>query len=270
MPDRPDKPFRPGRTRRPASAAATRRDGDEIRPSGPRPQPRPHIPEDADIRLPRGLRGAIERQVPDDERSRDVQRAMTMATRLIDEGEGVEAARLLAWAKAHAARVPEIREALGVAHYQAEQWRPALNELRTYRRMSGNHGQNHLIADCLRALGQPTADVAAEVEAMLSTDGVQPERVVEGLLVWAGAMRDDGDVPGARAVLRRADGDLLRRAGAVSTQRWRWLTADLAEADGDHAVAVDQYRVLARLPEDPWGAALRLARLDAGGGEAAG
>lgn len=260
MAPQPRQPFRPGQSGR-VTAAVTRRDGDEIRPSGPRPEPRPHIPEDLDIHLPRGVRRAIERQVPDREQARDVQRALTLGGRLIDEGVGERAVELLMWVKSHAARVPEVREALGVAHYQAGDYRAALNELRTHRRMAATPDQNHLIADCLRGLGHPVSDVMAEVQPMLEADGVHPERVVEGLLVWAGAVRDAGDLSGARAVLRRAEDDLLRRAGEQPQQRLAWLAAELAAADGDVAAARRGYGELARLPEDPWDAGQRLAGL---------
>ena len=260
MPDAPRQPFRPSSSRQ-ASAAAVRRDGDEIRPSGPRPMPRPLIPDDTRVHLPRGVRRAIDNQVRDDERSTAVQQALTLAGQLIDEGLGEEAIPLMAWAKSHAARVPEIREALGVACYQAGDFRNALNELRTFRRMAASHDQDHLVADCLRGLGHPVEEVAAEVEGLLAAAGVHPERVVEGLLVWAGALRDTGDVAGARAVLRRADADLLRRAGDDPAQRLEWLAADLAEADGDLDDARAGFRRLAAIPEDPWDAGPRLKAL---------
>jgi len=260
MADTPSKPFRPQRAR-PASAAALRRDGDEIRPSGPRPMPRPNIPDDVRVHLPRGVRRSIDNQVKDPDRSIDVQRALTMAGELIDQGQGGEAVPLLAWAKGHAARVPELREALGVAHYQEGDYRDALNELRTFRRMAASHDQDHLIADCLRGLDHPVDEVAAEVQGLLAAEGVHPERQLEGVLVWAGAVRDAGDVAGARAVLRRVDADLVRRAGDEPGQRLEWLVAELAESDGDIEAARRGYRTLAMLPEDPWGTSARLAAL---------
>lgn len=262
MADTPRRPFRPSRDQAP-SAAVVRRDGDEIRPSGPRPVARPDLPEDLEVRLPRGLRRAIDNQVRDEERSRDVQKAMTLAAAMLDEGLGAEAVPLLAWAKSQASRVADVREALGVAHYQAGQWREAVNELRTYRRMAADQGQNHLIADSVRALGGSVEEVAAEIQPQLEAEGLHPERVVEGLLVWAGALRDAGDLPGARAVLRRADTSLLDRAGDEPRQRWTWLAADLAAADGDNATARRLWSELARLPDDPWDAGPALAQLDA-------
>lgn len=263
MTDTPRKPFRPQQGRV-ASAAAVRRDGDEIRPSGPRPMPQPLIPENLRVHLPRGVRRAIDKQVPDSDVSRDVQRALTMAGELLEEGLGEEAVPLMAWAKAHAARVPEIREALGVAHYQAGDYRNALNELRTFRRMAASHGQDHLIADCLRGLGHPVHEVAAEVQTLLGADGVEPERQIEGVMVWSGAIRDSGDIAGARAVLRRADSDMVRRAGDEAEHRLAWLAAELAEADGDVEAARHGFGTLARLADDPWGAGPRLAALDHG------
>ncbi len=255
MTDTPRRPLRPRRPR------TVRQDPDaEVRPTGPSAVAKPIIP-DGDPWLPRGLRRAVRQQVRDPDTADEVLRAIGAGGDLLDEGEGGQAVALFAWAKVQASRIPDIREGLGVAHYQAGNYREALNELRTYRRMGAAHDQDHLIADCLRGLGRDTSEVASEVAGMLAADGVPPERQVEGLLVWAGSVRDDGDVAAARAVLRRADPDLLRRAGDEARDRLTWLAADLAEADGDVDAAREGFRELARRPEDPFEAGPRLSEL---------
>ncbi|MBY5164177.1 hypothetical protein [Salsipaludibacter albus] len=256
MPDRPSRPIRPLRSHRP------RQDPDEpVRPSGPVSVARPDIPDDVDVHLPRGLRRTIGKQVRDRDTLADVERAIAYGAELLDLEEGAQAVPYYAWAKVQASRVADIREGLGVAHYQAGDFQEALKELRTYRRMAAAHDQDHLIADCLRGLGRDTAEVADTVEGMLAADGVPPDRQLEGLLVWAGAVRDDGDLPGARAVLRRADDDLRRRAGEEARGRFTWLAADLAEEAGDLDAAREGFRELARLPEDPFEAGPRLSDL---------
>lgn len=261
MPDKPPagRPFRP-RTGRGGPPAARR--ASDVRPTGPERTERPDIPPDVEIDLPRGLRRAIEAQVRNDSVARDVQRAVTLAGMLIDEGLGEEAVGMLAWAKSLAPRSADIREALGVAHYQAGEYRDALNELRTYRRMAAAHDQDHLVADCMRALGHPVTEIAAEVQQMVASDGVPGDRQLEGLLVWAGALRDAGDVPGARAVLRRVDPSLLRRVDDEARHRLAWVEAELAAAAGELDTARRGFRDLAALPDDPFDARARLAELD--------
>lgn len=254
----PPRPFRPraAGTVRPSSP-----DGD-MQPSGPARVPRPALPPDLKGTLPRGLRRTIQAQVPDVSTARDVQRAVSLAIDLLDDGNGQEAIPLLVWAKSLAPRVADIREALGVAHYLTGAFQDALNELRTYRRMAASHDQDHLIADCLRGLGHPVGEVAGTVKEMLASDGVPAQRQVEGLLVWAGALRDAGDLAGARSVIRRVDHGLLQRADDQEVdQRVTWLTAELAAADGDLATARDGYATLAALPGDPWDARAPLAKL---------
>lgn len=256
MPDRPARPIRPLRRNRP------RQDPDaEVRPTGPTSVAKPVIPDDVDPWLPREVYRAIQLQVRDRDLADEVQQAVAAGSAYLDDGDGAAAEPLFAWAKVQASRIPDIREGLGVALYLQGNYREALNELRTYRRMAAAHDQDHLVADCLRGLGRDTSEVAAQVEQMVAADGVPPDRQLEGLLVWAGAVRDDGDVPAARAVLRRADRDLLRRCDDEARHRFTWVSADLAEQDGDVEAARDGFRELARLPEDPYEVGPRLAEL---------
>ena len=59
-----------------------------------------------------------------------------------------------------AARVGVVREACGIAAYQAGRWADALTELRTAQRMTGREG-DPLMADCERALGRPDRALAS-------------------------------------------------------------------------------------------------------------
>lgn len=258
MPERPIRPSRP--IRRLRNSVAQDPDA-EVRPTGPAAVAKPVIPTDVDAWIPRGLRRAITQQVRDPDTADEVQRAIAAGGELLDAGEGAEAVALFAWAKTQASRIPDIREGLGVAHYQAGDFREALKELRTYRRMAASNDQDHLIADCLRGLGRGVDEVAETVEVLVAADGVPPDRQVEGLLVWAGALRDAGDIAGARSVLRRADDDLLRRADEEAHARFDYLVGDLAAAAGDNGAARTSFTRLARLPGDPLEAGQRLAEL---------
>jgi tetratricopeptide (TPR) repeat protein len=144
------------------------------------------------------------------------------------------ALELLSWAKRNAARSAAVREALGIAHYLAGEFAAAHSELLAYRRLSGRHDQNHLLADCARAVGRHDK-VADYVEQMIA-DRVEPERVVEGLIVLAGERADRGDLPGALAALQRA-GLRPARVEPYHARLW-YAAADLCQRMGD----LDQVR----------------------------
>jgi tetratricopeptide (TPR) repeat protein len=98
--------------------------------------------------------------------------------------EHAQAARRLA------ARVGIVREACGIAAYQAGQWSAALTELRTARRLTGRASYLPLMADCERALGRPDRALA-----IINDPGVQSlERGVqiELRIVESGIRRDEG------------------------------------------------------------------------------
>lgn len=124
-----------------------------------------------------------------------------------------------------------------MAHYLAGDYAGALHELQTYRRLSGQQDQNHLIADCLRALDRGTDRVAESVQAMDPAE-VGADRYAEGHLVWAAALADAGDVAGGRAVLRRVldEGALPDQPEEHDLRLW-YVAGDLAERAGDYADA---------------------------------
>lgn len=98
--------------------------------------------------------------------------------------EHAQAARRLA------ARVGIVREACGIAAYQAGLWSEALTELRTARRLTGRGGYLPMMADCERALGRPDRALAIihDPGAQNLERGVQIElRIVE-----SGIRRDEG------------------------------------------------------------------------------
>ena len=206
-----------------ADTPRPRREG--ARPSKPTlPSERPHLSREvyADIRS-----AASPNEVD------DVARALGAAEEAVDRGASTEAVALLEWAKAVASRSWSVREGLGVAYYLLGRYTDAHRELLAYRRLSGRQDQNHLLADCARATGHP--DRAREhLEAMIGA-GVSEDRVVEALLVVAGARLDADDPEGAVATLERAR--LHPREPQAHHLRLWHLLARAHEAAGDPSAA---------------------------------
>ena len=88
---------------------------------------------------------------------------------------------------------------LGLALYGQERWHEALTELKAYRRMSGRADQNHVIADCLRAVGKPAEAVPLAEEALHAK--VSNEAKAEAVIVAASALADQGRFAEALAFL---------------------------------------------------------------------
>jgi hypothetical protein len=222
--------------------AATRPGAPPRRPSGrPTSAPRrPELPRDEEPSLPRGVIKEIDRALGPGPRAREVALALSVGAAAIDEGYVDAAVEALAWAKYEAGRIPAIREAYGVALYLDERFADALSELQAYRRMTGRVDQNHLVADCLRALDRGIDQVAAACEELLAADDAPEDRRAEAAIVWAAALADADQVATGRAILRRF---LEPRADVAAEHvlRVRYLAAELAGRAGDR---VDERRQL--------------------------
>jgi predicted Zn-dependent protease len=167
-------------------------------------------------------------------RGRDVALALSVGSAAIDEGYLDVALEMLTWAKDEAPRIAAVREAYGVALYLTEDFAGALTELQAYRRLTGKVDQNHLVADCLRALGRDLDRVVDAAQELLADTTAPPDRRTEAAIVWAAALADAGDIGAGRSVLRR----VTRDAGdAEHDLRARYLAADLAARDADPAEA---------------------------------
>lgn len=136
-------------------------------------------------------------------------------------------------AKRMAPRSPSVRETLGLAYYRLGRYREAARELTTYRRLSERRDEDHVLADCERALGRP--DKALEVLAGVRRSEVGEELIVECLLVAAGALTDLG---------RLEDGVTLLKQGPVRPKTVRtyhlrlwYVLADALEQAGRRAEA---------------------------------
>lgn len=187
----------------------------------------------------------------------EVRRAFVAAADALAEGDLEEAVRLLAWTRDAAPGSAAVREALGIARYHREEFAAAADELEAYRRLSGRQDQNHLLADCARALGRP-GRVASLVDAMREA-GVEEERVAEGLLVLAGEQADRGDLERALATLEEAD----LTPGEIEHYHVRlwYVAADIAERLGDQAAAQEYLEAVTAVTEGYLDAEERLAAL---------
>ncbi|MFW6188557.1 MAG: hypothetical protein ACOC84_11245 [Actinomycetota bacterium] len=92
-------------------------------------------------------------------------------------------------------RIAAVREATGVAAYEAGDYALALKELRTFRRMTGSELHLPLMVDCERALGR--LDKAVELATSEAAASLEPGGRVELAIVLAGMRRDQGDARGA-------------------------------------------------------------------------
>lgn len=232
------------------------------RPAEPRP-PRPDLPVDDRPNLPKVVRKDIERTLGPGRRAHEVALALSVGSQAIDEDRLDVALPALAWAKDQAPRVPTIREAYGVARYLDGDFAGALTELQTYARVTGRTDQQHLIADCLRALDRGLERVEEALRPLLDDPDAPLDRRVEGAIVLAAARADAGDLAAGRQVLDEALADTAGRPEEHHL-RARVLAADLAERDGDLDLAIRHLQTaLALDPDDGLELRGRLERLEA-------
>jgi len=190
--------------------------------------------------------------------SKEVARHLVMVGRLIDDDPEAAWQHALA-ARARAARIGVVREAAGLAAYQAGHYAEALAELRTARRLTGSDEHLPVMADCERALGRPERALAMAASPELGRLAV--DQRVEMLIVEAGARADVGQLEAA--VITLQVGLLDSRARAPWVARLRSAYADALAAVGRDAEArVWLERAMEADPDDLTGAGERLAELD--------
>ncbi len=220
--------------------------------------PKPEMPRDEEPQLPRGVEREIRkhaRRDPD-----DVALALSLGSDAIDQEIPEAGLPYLEWAKHVCPRSTAIRETLGVAYYLTEDYASALTELQAYRRLSGRQDQNHVIADCHRALGRDARRIAELVEAM--ADDAPSDRYVEGLIVWAATLADAGDVAAGQAVLRPRLAVVGEPSSPEDADVRLWYAAgDLAERAGDRQRAIEWFERVLSADADSYDAGARIASL---------
>lgn len=230
-------------------------------PTAPKAPERPPLPDDEEPQLPRTVRKEIDRLLGSSRRSRDVGLCLSIASQALEEDRPDVALEVLAWAKHEAPRLAVLREAYGVTLYQLQRWSDALSELQAYRRLTGRTDQNHVIADCLRALGRDLGQVTDAARPLVEDAQAPEDRRAEAAIVWASALGDAGDIGAGRAVLRRFL-ERPRSSDAEHDLRVRYVAADLASRAGDRDEAVRQLELIRAVADDFLDVADRLDDLE--------
>ena len=164
-------------------------------------------------------------------------------------------------ARALVPRSAAAREVLGMALYQGERYRDALRELQAYKRITGRSDQNHLIADCHRALRAPEKAVPLAEEA-LRAQGVPDEAKAEAAVVGASALADLGRFTEALALLRRWRIEESRGIRPWDLRVW-YVNAEVLARAGRVEDAREAFERILRHDADAFDVRDRLAALGA-------
>lgn len=233
-PGKRGKPARPGTQR--GTPRGGPRLGKDAKDPGGKPPTRPNEQFKTGTRLSREWLDELR----DTARSGRLGQTTSLVAKALEAfaaGDYERAANLASQAKENAQRSARVRELAGLALYRASRYRDAVRELLTYRRFTGRLDQNHVIADCYRALGRP--DRALEICHEVTPGKVSPEIWNEVLIVAASTLADQGDIEKALAQLARADlnppevephhlrlwyvrADLLEKAGRGKEAKAMW------------------------------------------------
>jgi tetratricopeptide (TPR) repeat protein len=138
-----------------------------------------------------------------------------------------------------------VRELYGLTLYRMGRWAKALKELDTYRTMSGSYDQHPVIMDSLRALHR-YGEVAARWDELRQASP-SAEVVAEGRIVMAGALADQGDLPGAIRLLEKTR--TVKKPKPHHLRQW-YALADLYERAGDIPRARDLFNRVASIDPD--------------------
>lgn len=182
-------------------------------------------------RLPRWVVDALTRVTPAS-RVPGALQALDDAAVALEEGRFEVALRKARTAKDLAPRDPTVREILGLAAYRASDWRVALTELRTYRRLAGDTTHLPVEMDALRALGR-SEDVERAWKELESL-GASPATEKEGRIVYASHLIDEGRTDEARRLVRPR---VLTNDPFPEDIRLWYVAARAAALDGDIAEA---------------------------------
>lgn len=107
------------------------------------------------------------------------------------------------WAASNASRIDIARECLALMAYRSQDFKTALKEFLTVRRLNGESDWVPFIADCYRGMGEP--EKAIEVIRKESREA-SPESKLEMMIVMAGAFADLKDTNRALKIIRKMKG----------------------------------------------------------------
>ena len=137
-----------------------------------------------------------------------------------------------------AARVGVVREACGIAAYQAGKWAEALAELRAARRLTGRGSYLPLMADSERALGR--LDRALDLVSGAGSGKVDRATLIELRIVESGIRRDQGLAEAAVVALQLPE--LTDGRGGHRPARLFYAYADALIEAGRDDEALDWFR----------------------------
>jgi Flp pilus assembly protein TadD len=171
-------------------------------------------------------------RVTPDRRVADALEALGEASAAFSAGKYTKALRHARQAKDLAPRDVTVREVLGLSAYRVGDWKEALRELRTYKRLSGESTHVPVEMDTLRALGRN--DDVEQLWQTLKAHGARPAVMKEGTVVYASYLLDQGRIDEARALVHpRRLGD---KPFEEDLRLW-YVAARAAALDGDGEAA---------------------------------
>jgi tetratricopeptide (TPR) repeat protein len=185
-------------------------------------------------------------------------RALADAVVALSEDDLERAVAAARAAKQAAPRSAAVRELLGIALYQAGDYKPARTELAAAQRISGQTDLMAMLADVERATGRP--EQAVELFRTTDRSRMSSDTATELLLVAASAYGDMGQPAAGVALIRRH----ARWPSQLADHHLRLAYAEgaLAERAGDDQAAREAFGRVTRTDPDFFDARERLERLD--------
>ena len=126
-------------------------------------------------------------------------------------------------ARSQGSRLASVREMCGLAAYYNEKWSEALNEFRTYQRITGDPHFMPLMADCERGLGRPEKALnLAKSDQVRSLDA---DTRIEFRIVISGARADLKQFEAALATLECPELHSKKQSPAITRLRYAYANA---------------------------------------------
>ncbi len=157
------------------------------------------------------------------------QERLASAADALDRGRFADAKRMVQPVLRDLPDLAFAHEIAGLALYRMGQWRKAAAELELARQLSGTFLHHAVLADCYRALRRYTE--VAELWREMRELSPEPSLMAEGRIVAAGALADQGDLPGALKVMERA-GEAAKKPREYHLKQW-YVLADLYDRSGE-------------------------------------
>lgn len=157
-------------------------------------------------------------------------------------GHYTDALRTLENLTKEAPDIPELQELCGISHYHLGNYKKAVPHLKAFKKLTKTVEQNPVLADCCRAEGDH-AETARLYEELAAASPPSPEELlIEGRIVFAGSLADQGDLgAGAKLLqegMRTGDKtgdkeDQLPKKPSEAEVRQVYALADIYEQAGD-------------------------------------